>query len=91
MTNLTLEQDFDAWWNLPKYRKVDIEAKKFGNVRIVRRHGGNHGWPGVDRDVKYWVELENGYAVGMVHRKGETGTRYKKYAEFPVEKMLSGV
>jgi hypothetical protein len=85
--NMTLEDDFGAWWDLPKYRNTDIEAKKFSDVRIVRRNASYKNWPGPERDVEYWVELENGFAVGMVHRKGASGTRRKKYAEFPIVKM----
>jgi len=85
--NMTLGDDFGAWWDLPKYRGVDIEAKKFSDVRIVRRHASYKRWPGADRDVEYWVELENGLAVGMVHRRGPSGTRRKKYAEFPIVAM----
>ena len=85
--NMTLEDDFGAWWDLPKYNGVDIEAKKYSDVRVKNRHASYRGWPGGERDVEYWVELENGLAVGMVHRKGDTGTRRKKYAEFPVVEM----
>ena len=83
---MTLEEDFDIWWNkMRKYRTHDIPAKEFSKIKLIARHGSNRGWPGPQKDVKYWVELANGYAVGFRHDRGEI--RWKKYAEFPIEKM----
>ncbi len=83
----TLGEDFKCWWNMPKYKKHEIPAREFGDQNITVRHGSNRGWPGEDRDVNYWVELENGFAVGMRHGPSKTGVRRAKYAEFPVVKM----
>ena len=74
---MTLSEDFDIWWNLSKYKDIEIPAREYSTVGIVTRHGSNAGWPGDETDVKYWVELENGYAVGVI-------TPRKAPATFPV-------
>lgn len=76
----TLGLDFQWWWNMRKYKKKDIPAKQFSDVKILDRNAGNHGWPGPEKTVKYWVELENGWAVGMHEVK-------KGKAEFPMYEM----
>ena len=38
----------------------------------------------IDKDVKYWVELDNGKVVGFRHGMSQGGQRRAKYAEFPV-------
>ena len=91
MTQLTLAEDFEMWWNMRKYRKRDIPAKLFGHQKITVKHASNRGWPGEQKDVDYWVELENGYAVGFRHGRSESGMRRAKYAEFPVVKMPESV
>ena len=91
MPSLTLAEDFEMWWNMRKYRKRDIPAKEFGDQKITYRHGSNRGWPGEQKDVDYWVELENGFAVGFRHGRSESGMRRAKYAEFPVVKMPESV
>jgi hypothetical protein len=80
---MKLIEDFDIWWNMPKYKDTEILAKEFSDVEIVHRNGSNQGWPGPEKDVHYWVELENGYAVGIVTPK-------KKPATFPVYSMSYG-
>ena len=87
MTELTLSEDFNIWWNMRKYKDRDFPARQFGDQIIVQKNASNKGWPGEEKDVEYWVELENGLAVGMVHRRGPSGTRRKKYAEFPIVAM----
>jgi len=77
---MTLFDDFDIWWKMPKYKDVEIQAREFSDVEIKQRNGSNKGWPGPEKDVKYWVELENGYAVGVITPK-------KKPATFPVYSM----
>jgi len=68
---MNLNDDFDIWWKMSKYKDVEIPAKKFSNVEILDRHGSNRGWPGPETTVDYWVELENGVAVGIITpRKG---------------------
>ena len=85
---ITLNEDFNAWWRLPKYRKKDIESRElFGDVKVKQRHGSNYGWPGSDKDVMYWVELHNGYAVGFREHRGPSGTRRAKFCEFPYAKL----
>jgi hypothetical protein len=79
--NKTLKQDFDIWWNMRKYKTKDIPAKKYGNRKIIDTHALNHGWPGPETDVNYWVELDNGMAVGF--REPKLGK-----AEFPVYDVL---
>ena len=86
---LTLAEDFAPWWALPKYQKHEIPAQKFGDQNVVMRHGSNSGWPGEQKDVEYWVELENGFAVGFRHGRSKTGIRRAKYAEFPVAKLVN--
>lgn len=80
---MTLEEDFGIWWNMKKYSTADIPAREFGSCKIKQRHGSNRGWPGVEKDVEYWVELEGGTAVGFRHLKRPSG-RWEKHAEFPV-------
>ena len=77
---MKLIEDFDIWWNMPKYKDAEIAAKEFSDIEIKQRNGSNQGWPGPEKDVQYWVELENGYAVGIV-------TPRKKPATFPVYSM----
>jgi len=91
MNKLTLAEDFEIWWNMPKYRKREILAKEFGDQTVTYKHGSNRGWPGEERDVDYWVELDNGFAVGMRHGRSESGMRRAKYADFPVVKMSKSV
>ena len=88
MPSLTLAEDFEMWWNMRKYRKREIPAKEFCDQKITYRHGSNRGWPGEQKDVDYWVELENGFAVGFRHGRSESGLRRAKYAEFPVVKLV---
>ena len=87
-SSLTLAEDFDPWWKMRKYQDRDIEAMKYADQVIKMRHGSNHGWPGEQKDVEYWVELKNGMAVGFRHGRSSTGVRRAKYAEFPVVKMV---
>ena len=77
---MTLFEDFNIWWEMPKFDKIDIPAKEFSDVEIVQRNGSNKGWPGPEKDVHYWVELENGMAVGIITPK-------KKPATFPFYRM----
>ena len=65
VTENTLGLDFQWWWNMKKYKKKDIPARQFSDIKIEQRYASNEGWPGPEQTVKYWVELENGYAVGM--------------------------
>jgi len=88
MNKLTLAEDFEMWWDMPKYRNHDIPAKEFGDQTVTYKHGSNRGWPGEERDVDYWVELDNGFAVGMRHGRSDSGMRRAKYAEFPVVKLV---
>ena len=68
---MNLIDDFNIWWRMPKYKDATIPARQFGDVEITERHGSNRGWPGPEQDVKYWVTLANGWAVGiMAPRKG---------------------
>lgn len=80
---MKLIEDFNIWWNMPKYKDTEILAKEFGEIEIKQRNGSNAGWPGPEKEVQYWVELENGYAVGVV-------TPRKKPATFPVYSMKYG-
>jgi hypothetical protein len=77
---MKLIEDFDIWWDMPKYKNVEILAKEFSEVEIKQRNGSNKGWPGPEKNVHYWVELDNGYAVGIITPK-------KKAATFPVYSM----
>ena len=80
----TLGLDFQWWWNMKKYKKKDIPARQFSDIKIEQRYASNDGWPGPEQTVKYWVELENGYAVGMHEPK-------RGKAEFPFYQMKEGV
>lgn len=83
----TLAEDFHPWWNMHKYKNHEIPAREFGDCEITEQHASNRGWPGEQKDVEYWVELDNGFAVGFRHGRTESGARRAKYAEFPVVKM----
>jgi hypothetical protein len=80
----TLQDDFGIWWDMPKYRNRDFEAKKYASNMITKVNVGKYGWPGPEKDVKYWVELDNGKVVGFRHGLSDGGQRRAKYAEFPV-------
>jgi hypothetical protein len=60
--------------------RKEIPARQFADVRIKERNASNHRWPGPEKTVKYWVELENGWAVGMYEPK-------RGKAEFPMYEM----
>ena len=81
MKTKTLKQDFGIWWDMKKYKKKDIPAKTYSNNKIIETHALNTGWPGPEDDVNYWVELDNGMAVGF--REAKPGK-----AEFPVYNVL---
>ena len=78
----TLEQDFGIWWNMPKYKNRDFEARKYANNMIVDIGLGNYKWVRNEKDVKYFVVLDNGKCVGMHPSLSESGKRPAKYAEF---------
>ena len=81
ITEKTLGEDFQWWWNLPKYKKQKIEARdKYSNVMIVARNCSMSNWPNQAIEVTYWVELANGLAVGF--REIEKGK-----CTFPVVRM----
>ena len=47
----------------------DTQAYKFRDVEVTAEHGGLYdehpkGWPGTHKNVYFWVELVNGFAVG---------------------------
>tara|TARA_R110000868_G_scaffold275005_1_gene534686 strand:- start:364 stop:648 length:285 start_codon:yes stop_codon:yes gene_type:complete len=80
----TLEEDFGIWWNMPKYKTRDIEARAYANNKIVKTNASNKDWPGPEKDVKYWVILDNSKCVGFMHGMSDAGKRRAKFAEFPV-------
>ena len=41
---------------------TDERAHRYADVEVVSEY--RFGWPGPQKNVHYWVELENGYAVG---------------------------
>ena len=49
----------------------DTAAYKYADIEVVAEHsptvdGDNYQpWPGTHRNVWYWVELDNGKAVGL--------------------------
>jgi len=82
----TLNEDFETWWKMAKYRKRDIEARdKYGELEVIERIADSRcrDWPGTETDVKYFVRLENQVYVGFREPRTETGRR-AKYCEFPV-------
>ena len=83
----TLEDDFGIWWNMPKYANRDFEARKYAKNKIVKVDLGNRRWPGPEKDVKYWVVLDNGKCVGFRHGMSKSGKRRARYAEFPVSNI----
>lgn len=55
----------------PEFRQYeDTQAYQFKDMRVVKEHCPHYqqdyytGWIGSHKNVYYWVELENGYAVG---------------------------
>ena len=80
----TLEQDFGIWWNMPKYKNRDFEARKYANNMIVDIGLGNYKWPGPEKDVKYFVVLDNGKCVGMHHPLSESGKRVQSMQNFSI-------
>lgn len=76
---MTLNEDFGIWWDMAKYKDEDIPAREYGNANIISKHGSEFGWAGI-AGVQYWVELDNGYAVGIV-------TPRKGNATFPFYKI----
>lgn len=85
--NMTLAEDFDPWWKLAKYRKQDIPAKEYSDVRVAERIPSHNGkdWPGEEEGVTYFVRLDNGVYVGFIEERTPSGRR-KKHAKFPVYK-----
>ena len=80
MTQLTLK-DVMPWEFSQSYHKS--EGFKYVDVVVTEQHFGSSGkWPGTHKNVTYWVELENGYAVGWNRNKS-------KGWSFPVYKMKS--
>ena len=83
----TLNEDFNAWWKLPKYKNSDIEARdKFGELEVLERIADTSCtmWPGPENDVKYFVRLTKKVCVGFSHEKPEGSKRYPNLADFPV-------
>ncbi len=64
-------------------RTETLKQNDMSNM-ITKVNVGKYGWPGPEKDVKYWVELDNGKVVGFRHGMSEGGQRRAKYAEFPV-------
>lgn len=59
------------------------QARKYADVTVVAEHDSwkpGQKWIGTHKNVMFWVELENGYAVGF----NESPARGWG---FPVEKM----
>lgn len=81
---MKLIDDFNSWWDLPKYKKQEIPAKKYADFEIVERGASNSGWPTDDKSVSYWVRLENNVFVGFKEVKNPLTKRRKKYCEFPL-------
>jgi hypothetical protein len=78
---LTLGEDFRMWWGMPRYTTMSIPARQMADMEVTVRHGSNSGWPGPEKNVKYWVELENGWAVGIIVPTRDTELR--ETATFP--------
>lgn len=46
----------------------DTRAYKMKDVKVVKEHSSatdNIAWPGTHKNVYYWAELANGYAVAF--------------------------
>jgi len=47
----------------------NCRAFKYADVEVINQYnffgGDARAWPGPQKNVHYWVELANGYAVGM--------------------------
>lgn len=59
----------------------NCRARKFVDMEVIQEHDARQKrWIGKHKNITYWWELENGYAIGMnespIHGLG-----------FPVEKM----
>lgn len=43
----------------------NCRARKFANVKVIQEYDArDNRWKGNHKNVTYWYELENGYAVG---------------------------
>ena len=61
--NKTLEQVLPYEFGL---EFDDTQAYKFKDVRVIKKHDAREKpWPGTHKNITYWWELANGYAVGM--------------------------
>lgn len=71
---------------MPDSFNEDDKAWKYKDINVTKVHcsfsdGYEHvWWPGTHKNVFYWVELENGYAVGWNENPS------KGYS-FPIKKM----
>jgi hypothetical protein len=52
-----MPHEFSGYMDVPSYKFRDVPVKK-------EYDGTRFRWPGVQKNVYFWVELENGYAVG---------------------------
>ena len=44
----------------------DRKTKKFADIKVVKEYDSrDKKWVGTHKNVTYWYELENGYAVGL--------------------------
>lgn len=58
-------------------------AMKFADVEIIKEHDSfEEPWIGKEKNVHYWVELANGYAVG--HNESPA-----RGWSFPIKKLKS--
>ena len=61
------------------------KARKFANVEVIKKYDAREDpWIGKHKNVTYWFELENGYAVGF----NESPARGWS---FPVEKIKKDI
>jgi hypothetical protein len=57
------------------------KARKFADIEVIKQHDSRDvNWIGKHKNITYWYELENGYAVGI----NENPSRGMS---FPIEKI----
>lgn len=59
----------------------NCRARQFTNIEIIKEHDSREEcWIGKHKNVTYWFELNNGYAVGLNENPA-------RGLSFPVEKI----
>jgi hypothetical protein len=64
----------------------DDRARKFADIEVISEHHNfSKKWIGKQKNVGFWVELSNGYAVGM----NENPARGLSFPVIKMERIMS--